>query len=100
MCDIKVKSIIPDGEYRAMMVRLSLQLSSDLDAVKYMLRNIIRDGESERLDNILDVFVHLEQREFVGPGNLHGLQELLHRLERHELCAMVASFIETMETGE
>ena len=100
MCDIKVEGIIPDGEYRAMMLRLSRQLSSDLDGVKYMLRSIIRDGVSERLTTVLQVFVHLEQREFVGPGNLRGLQKLLHRLERHELCAMVASFIETMETGE
>ena len=95
MCDIKVEGVIPDGEYRAMMLKLSRQLSSDLEGVKYMLRSIIRDGVSERLTTILQVFVHLEQREFVGPGNLHGLQELLHRLEKHDLCVMVAKAMKT-----
>ena len=75
MCDIKVKDILPDGEYRAMILQLSSDL--ELEDLKYMLRSLIPDGKSERLTTTLQVFVHLENLLFVGPRNLRGLRELL-----------------------
>ena len=86
---------IPDLEYRAFMLRLAKEISSqDLEEIKYALRSRIPAGIRHTLDTALRVFDHLENIGFVGPNNLFELERLFNWMGTLRLGFIVSSFID------
>ena len=95
MSERKLRDVVPDVEYRVLMLKLSRLLSSseDIDELTYMLTTKIPAGIKERLLTPLEVFVFLEKSGVLGPKKLYWLHKLFQKMEKPDLSAMVLNFI-------
>ena len=100
MSEMKLRDVVPNKEYRVLMLKLSGLLSSseDTDKLKYMLTSRIPAGIKEKLLTPLEVFIFLEKSYVLGPKKFHWLHELFLLIEKPDLSAMVLNFI--IEHGE
>ena len=95
MLKMKLRDVVPDVEYRVLMLKLSRLLSSseDIYELTYMLKSLIPAGKRERFRTPLEVFEFLENLEHLGPTKLYWLYELFQEMEKPDLSAMVLNFI-------
>ena len=95
MPEVKLRDVVPDVKYRALMLKLSRLLSSsgDIYELTYMLRCRIPAGKRETFSTALEVFEFLENLEHLGPTNIHWLYELFQEMEKPDLSAMVLNFV-------
>ena len=95
MSTMKIRDIVPDVEYRVLMLKLSRLLSSseDIYELTYMLKFQIPAGKRERFNTPLELFEFLENLEYLGPTKLYWLHELFQKMEKPDLSAMILNFI-------
>lgn len=66
------------GSYRDMLLKVSQYIDQeDLVRMKFKCGNIIKKKQSEKINNVLDLFTSLEERGHLGPTNTAFLKDLL-----------------------
>ena len=93
MCDSQ--TLVPHYEYNKLLLKLSRHLSeTELQEIKFLLRECIPDGKREKIPHLLDLFKRLEELTLLGPDEVSILKSLFELMEKPELFAMVSEYME------